>query len=144
MSFLSSKPGDFLSAQGVRHALRHDESHVSHQIVAATLAADKARVLSVTPLKGLASFTAILATGVAADESLVVTLSKIASTGTETVIATFTLNSTTAPNAGTVSMNSGIAAAHTLIAGDIIVVNRTYTAGGGPSMTDNSIMYQVE
>ena len=72
------------------------------------------------------------------------TLNKITSDGSVIAVATFTLNSTTAAVTGTIDMSSGIVDTHTLEASDVLVVDRVYVAGGGPSMTGSTVIFQVE
>jgi hypothetical protein len=120
------------------------ESFSSSQLVAATLSEDIG-VVGV-PSKGddsqqaqLQSATVVVGTAVAAGESMVITLQRvIRDSGATQDLATVTLDDTITANSRTVIpiLNSGNVG---MLNGDTLRVVRTYTAGGGPTMTTTFI-----
>jgi hypothetical protein len=147
MAVETIRTGDLLSAQSSKALAKALNTFSSRQDVAASAISENPHFVVVPPHKSKLSVgIKVLGAVYAAGESMVVEVKAIKADGTVVDLSTTTLNSTNAGSVPTViDATAGVDATKEIVAGDTLYVERTYTAGGGPTPATISVVtVQVE
>ncbi len=147
MTVTNIRQGDSLSANNTKALHKVLNTFSNRQATAASAVIENVHRIVAPPVDGKLSLEVkVLDSVFAAGEIMVFTVKAVRENGTVETLGTFTVNNS---NAGTVPVvldgSSGIDRSKKVGVGDTIVVERTYTAGGGPTPATTTIAtVQVE